>query len=348
MKYFGMGLPDGYLEQMIAKVNHLMQHGPIESKAGEVGRASVEDTKMELGVGTQFFVLSYKQWGRLTTETWATSLWKEVAPLPISITLHEVAVLPLQREHDEYLMERIMAVGGFGGEDIEGINCTRISAQVYSLADVVTGDGVRIQRKYLNGRDEPEPSKLTWPDVRPTKRVRALFVMALQQITSSNGMLQTRLGDWLRPTHWANDTRYDRDGDRIYCRQHGQWGVYAPSEGAGTRSGRTYSRVQMVASILAGTRRATVTWTARGESIVEGHAPVRCCDVPRPMTLREIFESWGEEWVWRNVEIDDEGEWLAEAISQGTVILVCDGSFKPRESRKLGAAAWILECQATG
>lgn len=161
IKYFGLGLPDGYLEQTIAKVNHLIQHGPIASKAGEVGRALIKNTQMEIWVGTQFFQLSYKQWGRFAMETWSTTVWREVAPLPMMIMLRDAAILPLQHEHDEYLMEPIMAVRGFSGDDAEGINRARISAQVYSLADVTTGDGTKIQRRYLDDRGELKPSKLT-------------------------------------------------------------------------------------------------------------------------------------------------------------------------------------------
>lgn len=104
----------------------------------------------------------------------------------------------------------------------------------------------------------------------------------------------------------------------------------------------------MKGSVPAGAPRATVMWMAAGEALVEGYTPVRDNGWPRPTTLRDIFERWGEEWVWRNIEIDDEGEWLAKAIRHRTVILVCNGSYKPRESLELGAAAWILECQVNG
>lgn len=46
-----------------------------------------------------------------------------------------------------------------------------------------------------------------------------------------------------------------------------------------------------------------------------------------PCSFHGIFWSWGQEWVWTNMEIDNEGKWLVQALREGMAILVYDGSY---------------------
>ena len=49
-------------------------------------------------------------------------------------------------------------------------------------------------------------------------------------------------------------------------------------------------------------------------------------------------------WLWDNIQVDGDGSWLPDAIRNGTITLVCDGSYQPTLSHDRGGAAWILEC----
>ena len=51
-------------------------------------------------------------------------------------------------------------------------------------------------------------------------------------------------------------------------------------------------------------------------------------------------------WLWDNIQVDGDGSWLPDAIRNGTITLVCDGSYQPTLSHDRGGAAWILECNS--
>ena len=40
-------------------------------------------------------------------------------------------------------------------------------------------------------------------------------------------------------------------------------------------------------------------------------------------------------------------QWLAQAISKGPAVLVCDGSYQPRLNKQRGGEAWIIECNVS-
>lgn len=52
-------------------------------------------------------------------------------------------------------------------------------------------------------------------------------------------------------------------------------------------------------------------------------------------------------WIWKKVNISNEGIWMANAIIKETALLICDGSYQPKLSQDIGAAAWIVECTNT-
>ena len=42
-------------------------------------------------------------------------------------------------------------------------------------------------------------------------------------------------------------------------------------------------------------------------------------------TIIDILTSWGETWIWDELQIEDEGKWLADAIETNTTTLVLHG-----------------------
>ena len=52
-----------------------------------------------------------------------------------------------------------------------------------------------------------------------------------------------------------------------------------------------------------------------------------------PQTVAETLIRWGHEWMWDNLMTNGDGDWINEAIREGTCTAVADGSF-----------IFILEC----
>jgi hypothetical protein len=63
-----------------------------------------------------------------------------------------------------------------------------------------------------------------------------------------------------------------------------------------------------------------------------------------PTSLHEVLEDWGHEWMWRTLRLTGTDEWLRDAIAEGTLLAVTDGSYIKELHPELGAAAFILEC----
>ena len=57
-------------------------------------------------------------------------------------------------------------------------------------------------------------------------------------------------------------------------------------------------------------------------------------------TLRDILNSDDGQWLWEDLQLTGEEEWVAQEIMQGTAIIISDGSFQPILTRELGTASW--------
>ena len=57
-------------------------------------------------------------------------------------------------------------------------------------------------------------------------------------------------------------------------------------------------------------------------------------------TLRDVLNSDDGQWLWEDLQLTGEGEWVAQEIMQGTAIIISDGSFQPIVNKELGMASW--------
>ena len=42
--------------------------------------------------------------------------------------------------------------------------------------------------------------------------------------------------------------------------------------------------------------------------------------VTLPLLLREVFDRWGNDWIWKDLGLDGGTDWLAESIGAGDCI----------------------------
>ena len=76
----------------------------------------------------------------------------------------------------------------------------------------------------------------------------------------------------------------------------------------------------------------------------EGSAPLAL--PPQPpvsQSLRQLLDTWKHGWPLALSDFPANGAVLADAIRDGTVQGIADGSHKPEQAEDLGAAAWVLE-----
>ena len=56
----------------------------------------------------------------------------------------------------------------------------------------------------------------------------------------------------------------------------------------------------------------------------------------------------GGEWFWEDIQTPDGTEWLAEAMQNGTLTSVIDGSYMEHLHHNISGAGWIIQDRATG
>ena len=65
---------------------------------------------------------------------------------------------------------------------------------------------------------------------------------------------------------------------------------------------------------------------------------------PPPHTFMDVLLSWGNTWLWDNISIVGVHGWINDAISDGSLLAVTDGSFIREQYPTLCSAAFVLEC----
>lgn len=143
-QYFGLGLPDAYMEQTISQLEYLVMHMAADTLVGEGLRTSTEHQQLECGMGRFFLELPYQCYGSWTTFSWIQQLWQGLSELDTMVKCSRIMVPPLQRLNNAYLMDLFIAPG-LSPAKLRRLNRLRIYLQVYCLSDIATGDGRRIR-----------------------------------------------------------------------------------------------------------------------------------------------------------------------------------------------------------
>jgi hypothetical protein len=93
--------------------------------------------------------------------------------------------------------------------------------------------------------------------------------------------------------------------------------------------------------------RAT-TREVQGQMMFEGAAGNKYTVDPMYENIHEFIEKWEDSWPIAESYFPPDPTLVAQAISNGTAVMVSNGSYKALLSTEIGAAAWILECSQTG
>jgi hypothetical protein len=157
---------------------------------------------------------------------WLGSLREYLASVHGAIRLHQPPLVPLQRHHDAYIMEVVLADKRFKKAAIRRINYCRLHLNVLLLSDIVTPCGRYIDPDAAAGNlegligttqyhrvNQPKPDKRAW-------KQWTRFVNTLT-LTRYNKRLKQPLGAWLVPAHDLTRTWpyfYDAVQDAFYRR----------------------------------------------------------------------------------------------------------------------------------
>jgi hypothetical protein len=112
-------------------------------------------------------------------------------------------ILPLQREHDFYLMDVVLASKQFTTEEVRKINYCRLYLQAVTVSDISLAGGTRLDPYFLKGTRGPMSSERKCHHVnqsRPYDKSWNIWQKANYLWTRQGTKLYQPLGRWLVPT----------------------------------------------------------------------------------------------------------------------------------------------------
>ena len=234
----GLELPEIYVEQEIEKIGRLLTHGATTSLTGEIMGCSLEQLQLEVGIGSPVLESPFEVYGHLATDGWFKNLWEFVSDEGITLRQDDPAIPPLQREYDEYIMEKLVTIGSWGPKDLQSFNRCRIKMQCVTMADIVHGDGKTLNKNMKSFSPEAAGnSKYDWANEAPSPQDWARWREGLKLLTSQNETLpfSERLGMWISEPHKVWEWFYSPTTRLLYRRVNNHTHEYAPV--ATTRAG---------------------------------------------------------------------------------------------------------------
>ena len=301
---------------------------------------SLELLILELGVSNQPFQVDYYKYGVWATDCWLKSVWEKVFLFGVVVIKRKLKVEP-PRQYDNWLMLTLQKLN-FSESELIWLNCVQQHQQVLFVSDVMEAGGRALDQKYLDRREYGD----RWSTYRfPTKSVLnkdiRLWRNALHQIRH----VQTgHLGDFITKGHKLWEWRFDEDFNRLLWFHEDGMDVYTPSEVpwyANRPNCWMRSRVDQVpvdtGQICSVHSVAPAVWR------IASYTPPPEW-VTLPTSLREVFDRWGNDWIWKDLQIDGGTDWLAESIGAVDCTAVADGSYIPDLRTDLCSTAFFFEC----
>ena len=112
--------------------------------------------------GKQLITLPYKGYAHLVQECRAEKLWHFLNECKAKVDIPGKWILQLQRKGDRYLMEVAPAVG-FSNQDQIPLREAATILQVHKVSDIVTLNGIKINKGVNDGHTNDRESCYRWP-----------------------------------------------------------------------------------------------------------------------------------------------------------------------------------------
>ncbi len=163
-----------------------------------------------------------------------------------------------------------------------------------------------------------------------------LLRRAIVQVVA-HGPMQCSLGLFKTDSHklWEwhileNQGRlFPQHGDQVDVYGHIRWGQY--------KCIRTSCSGRMQGAV------ATVEEVKPGMMKVCSVAAPPICPIPLANFL-DVLCGWGQTWLWDDLKVTRGTDWVAQSISENSLVAVTDGSYIKEHHPHLCSAAFVLEC----
>jgi hypothetical protein len=232
---------------------------------------------------------------------------------------------------------------GYSREILLRLNRARVYWQALFVLDILTALGNKIDPEVLGQPNAHwKRSHLQWPTEHPTASDFQMWRDAIMAICPSQNA-GTRLGVFTTPSHRIWEWRWDEtfgclrrsstDGETedVFLAGRKPNRFYYSETRPPTRGGNIcLVEPRHAGQVQGGWRLISVAQTAT--------------PAPPPHTFMDVLLSWGNTWLWDNLSFTGEHGWINEAILDGSLLAVTDGSFLHEHYPNLCSVAFVLEC----
>ena len=270
----------------------------------------------------------------LLTESWMAKTWEFGSKFGITFP-DRTPTIPLYRQNDECIMDKFLTCSDIPKKHLTILNRCRIYLQVFTVADIGTGDGVYISHNAWHGIRTSRRATLTWPEwQRPPSKDWVIWRQSLTKALCCNShkRLQQTLGPWTKQIDhqwWINSS--DKS---LWQKKEHQWIKWVPVMAKSRRP--RYRRV-MTTEPPSTTLLLPTTTFQQGDYIMsEGFHSQHHSN----MLNEKLIDTTRPQWLFNTYTLDGNESAIVQAILDGTATMVSDGSYK--EDKGIGAAASIL------
>ena len=162
-KYQGLGITNLYVKQASKHIQKILKFGKSSTLTGQLIRCTVEQLKLETGLPGPALGQNFRTAGLLATNSWIKETWKYLAShgMEIRDTTDDPA---LRCKNDKPIIPMLIA-GGYKGTELRILNLCRLYLKAYSIADLVTADGLHISQGAWQGNaiECTGRARLDWP-----------------------------------------------------------------------------------------------------------------------------------------------------------------------------------------
>ena len=341
-QFQGLGLPLFSLEKLADCLRLLQRHWGSNSTLGNALKCSFELVQLETGLAGNFLNRNYSRLNTLATHSWFKLLWELIHYYKVSVEFPDDVSIPKLREWDRVLMEIIITI--LPPSQWTAFNRVRKFHKIYFLSQLTLCDGKTIDPALLTS-EAPKPSKMRFPRECPTPEDFMLWKATLRALTSTTLTLPTKLGHFMRlpysTTHWTTNP----DHSQLVRHSGQETVVYTdPHHARLTRRNRLYMKTNIETPSSDTTLLASAIDNGNGTYSLHSHAKL-LLPIPQPATtfLQKVSQAPFKH-LYRNMTLDDNGDWIVPAARRGSLIIVHDGSYMTQVDETICSAAVILLC----
>ena len=197
----GAEFHDLYDQQGIGQVTSFLRHWRMGTTIGNLLRCLLAWTNYSVGTSVSILTDVTTPLPHLEAK-WLGSLRTYLNHVRAWIDVDDAGIAPLEREHDDYIMDLIIQSQQFQPAQIRMLNYCRMYLGAITLSDLTTPRGIYLDNAKLRGHISRLSSTTTWLRIHQTRPSEAQWILwrkANKLWSSPKGRLHNPLGRWLRP-----------------------------------------------------------------------------------------------------------------------------------------------------